>query len=118
MFAFELNWNRIALFNELLKKPSQQREVSEKPMKGLAMHGENVQTGTTPYSSRPRRIAHERHLPKTLSRATTSERDLPLPEFFLHHLNFAVNDYIEAVASVPLAEDDLAGFKVFAADAA
>jgi len=118
MFAFELNWSRIALFNELLKKPSQQREVSEKPMKGLAMHGENIQTGTTPYSSRPGRIAHERHLPKTFSRSTTSERDLPLPEFFLHHLNFAVNDYIEAVASVPLAEDDLAGFKVFAADAA
>ena len=47
-----------------------------------------------------------------------TEGHLSLPGFFLHHLNFAVNDYIEAVTSVPLAEDDLAWFKVFAADAA
>ena len=56
--------------------------------------------------------------PKAVSRAKTTEGHLSLPGFFLHHFNFAVNDYIEAVTSVPLAEDDLAGFDVFAADAA
>ena len=59
-------------------------------MKGLAMHGENIQTGTTPHSSRPRRIDHERHLPKAVSRAKTTEGHLPLPEFFFHHLNLVV----------------------------
>src|SRR5439155_26675427 len=88
----------------------------EERAKAVPVHGEQIDAGDTPGRGHPRAVTHQCHLPETLARSETRQDPLVLAGLFLDHLHDAVDDDIEPIAAVALAEAGLVRLEVLSAE--
>src|SRR6266566_7138800 len=102
--------------DQLLEEAPQRRQVREQGLECVAVHGEQVDARAAPHRRGPRALAHERDLTEALARAERAQRDVSPAGHAPEHVHLALDDDVEPVAAIALAEDHLVGLEVLPAD--
>src|SRR5437879_7180155 len=102
--------------DQLLEEAPQRRQVREQGLECVAVHGQQVDARAAPHRRGPRALAHERDLPDALARAERAQRDVSPAGHAPEHVHLALDDDVEPVAAIALAEDHLVGLEVLPAD--
>ena len=92
--------------------------MHEQGVERLAVDGEHVDRPRRARGRIARMVADERHLTEAVARPELGDERPRLSRTLAHDLNRAVHHDVEAIALVPLAEDDLIPLVVLAGDAA
>src|SRR5205807_10464700 len=91
--------------------------IGKQSMKGLLIHAEQVHFRDSSRRGHTRMVIHQSHLAEAFTRSDAAYQLDMLPRTFLHHFHFTVHDDVEPIATVALAEDDLAWLEMLSTQA-
>src|SRR5439155_17323023 len=103
--------------DQLLEEAAQRRQIREQRLERLSVDRQQVDVAEAAHRRRSRAIAHQRDLAEALAGPERAQRRLTAVRDRLQHLVRAIDDHVEPVPTVALAEVHLPRLEVLAAAA-